>query len=63
MEGVWMKRCPQCGAYATKSDPQSFCVCACGWDEAVPQFFCELVNKYCAVMTREDADKILAELS
>ena len=62
MDGLWMKRCPRCGTYMTKIDPQATCLCGCcGWDESVPSFFCTLINRYCTAMTKQDADKLLAE--
>ncbi len=62
MDGIWIKRCPGCGRYIEKRDPQDICVCSsCGWDESVPAFYCSLVDKYCMLMTKRDADRILSE--
>lgn len=34
LQGVWIRKCPLCGSYFKKSDPEenSTC-CACGWQE------------------------------
>ncbi len=48
MDGIWYKKCPQCGNYIRKIDPQEACMCcACGWEEYCASFFCEIYNKYC----------------
>ncbi len=48
MFGVWLKKCPRCGNYMMKTDPQETCMCcACGWQENNGHFFCEVINDYC----------------
>ncbi len=53
MEGIWFKRCPRCGNYMTKENPEEPCMCcACGWHEQGEPFFCELTNHYCDLAPR-----------
>lgn len=34
MDGMWYKRCPHCGNYVKKHEPQeSALCCVCGWKE------------------------------
>lgn len=34
MDGIWIRRCPQCGNYIRKIDPQEAGICLiCGWKE------------------------------
>jgi anaerobic ribonucleoside-triphosphate reductase len=59
MEGIWCKQCPRCGNYLKKTDPQEAGMCcACGWEEYVPAFFCEIVNRYCSMITETNAKGI-----
>jgi hypothetical protein len=51
---MWFKRCPQCGNYAEKSDPQECAKCTCGWVEYVAaSFYCEIANRYCTFLGME----------
>ncbi len=56
MDGIWFKRCPHCGNYMKKTDPEESCMCcACGWQERQERgvlYFCELTNKYCDLAPR-----------
>jgi anaerobic ribonucleoside-triphosphate reductase len=54
MADMWFKRCPQCGTYMKKTEPQesSMC-CACGWQEYVGEFYCEVVDGYCAKLSQD----------
>ena len=56
MADMWFKRCPQCGSYAKKSEPQDAAICsACGWEEyIVSAFFCEIVHKYCTLLAQDN---------
>jgi hypothetical protein len=55
MADMWFKRCPQCGTYMKKLDPQeSGMCCACGWEEYTGAFYCEVVNSYCTRLARND---------
>jgi len=48
MSDMWFKRCPQCGNYMKKREPQdSGMCCACGWEEYVASFYCDAVNGFC----------------
>jgi hypothetical protein len=50
MQGIWFKRCPRCGNYIKKINPEELCMCcACGWEETVLSHFCEIVHNYCTV--------------
>lgn len=56
MDGMWYKRCPQCGNYMKKQDPQeSAMCCACGWEEYIKSFFCAIGNDFCTRLTAEGA--------
>ena len=52
---MWFKRCPQCGNYAEKSDPQECAKCGtCGWVEYVAaSFYCEIANRFCTLLGQE----------
>ena len=55
MVGIWFIRCPRCGNYAKKSDPQESAICACGWEEYVAaSFYCDIVNGFCTAIARDD---------
>jgi hypothetical protein len=56
MVDMWFIRCPRCGNYANKSDPQESAICrACGWEEyAGASFYCDIVNGFCTVIARDD---------
>jgi anaerobic ribonucleoside-triphosphate reductase len=54
MADMWFKRCPQCGTYMKKVEPQeSGMCCACGWEEYVGAFYCEVVDKYCTHLSQD----------
>ncbi len=56
MQGVWYKKCPRCGNYIQKNDPEELCMCcACGWQEQELPFFCELINNYCISAARNQS--------
>jgi len=67
MTDLWFKRCPRCGTYMKKSDPQeSAMCCACGWEEYRGAFYCDIVHNYCARLAQEDtlgADLFPSQLS
>jgi hypothetical protein len=55
MADMWFKRCPQCGTYIKKIDPQeSAMCCACGWEEYVGVFYCDVVHTYCTHLDQDD---------
>jgi len=55
MADMWFKRCPQCGNYMKKTAPQeSGMCCACGWEEYVVAFYCEVVNRYCSHLSQDN---------
>jgi hypothetical protein len=48
MADMWFKRCPQCGNYTKKAEPLEYAKCAaCGWEESIIVFYCEVINGYC----------------
>jgi len=54
MADVWIKRCPRCGNYIRKATPQeSGMCCACGWEEYIVLFYCEVVNRYCSLKSED----------
>jgi len=59
MADMWFKRCPQCGTYMKKLDPQdsSMC-CACGWEEYVGAFYCDVVNRFCRHLSEDYRPRI-----
>jgi len=55
MADMWFKRCPQCGTYMKKFDPQESALCsACGWKEYVVVFYCEVLHRYCTHLDQDD---------
>ena len=55
MADMWFKRCPRCGNYMKKVEPQESSTClACGWEEYVAAFYCEVVNTYCTLLSRDN---------
>jgi anaerobic ribonucleoside-triphosphate reductase len=54
MANMWFKRCPQCGTYMKKLEPQeSAMCCACGWEEYVGTFYCDVVDRYCKHLSQD----------
>jgi hypothetical protein len=48
MDGMWIKQCPRCKNYMKKNNPQDCAMCcACGWEEYVTTFYCEVAHRYC----------------
>lgn len=53
MANFWFKRCPQCGSYMKKLEPQDCAMCTCGWEEHVGAYYCEVVDNYCAHLSQD----------
>jgi hypothetical protein len=61
MDGIWFKRCAQCGNYLKKAAPQeSGICCACGWTEYAPPYFCDIIENYCDFCSSEEAKRRIA---
>lgn len=55
MADMWFKRCPRCGNYMKKIEPQESATCfSCGWEEYVAAFYCEVINKYCTLLGQDN---------
>ncbi len=53
MDGIWIKRCPHCGSYIKKKDPEQSAMCTtCGWQERGNAFFCEMTDTFCLIAPR-----------
>jgi uncharacterized C2H2 Zn-finger protein len=62
MDGMWYKRCPRCGNYIKKRDPQESGVCcACGWEEYINSIYCEATRNYCTLLSAEGAATISSQ--
>jgi hypothetical protein len=49
MADMWYKLCPNCSNYLKKADPlESGMCCACGWEEYVTAYYCEVLHRFCS---------------